>query len=63
MDLGQKNNEVHGNCQEDVFTGWPGTLEPETEKNRLNSDRLEFDSNMVTKDKQNALKKFCFVST
>ena len=63
VDLGQKYNEVYVNCQEDVFTGWPGTLELETEKNRLNSDRLEFDSNMVTKNKQNALKALCFVST
>ena len=62
VDLGQKYNEVYANCQEDVFTGWPGTLELETEKNRLNSDRLEFDSNMVTKNKQNALKALCFVS-
>ena len=62
VDLGQKYNEVYANCQEDVFTGWPGTLELETEKNRLNLDRLEFDSNMVTKNKQNALKALCFVS-
>jgi hypothetical protein len=40
VDLGQKYNEVYTNCQEDVFTGWPGTLELETEKNRLNGSRI-----------------------
>ena len=68
VDLGQKYNEVHGNCQEDVFTGWPGTLELETEKNELNLDRLEFDSNVVTKNKQRAREDDffaapCFVNT